>query len=182
MTPALDDELAAAAPPISPRTPALGSAVREMIADTERQSASATVSRLPRRRRAAVLVLTASTLLGTATTVAAAGWLPTPWWEDDAAVVQPTTSASGEACTVTYAARPFTDAAHPVSEADRAAALAAAEEFLRDVDATTLAATGSDTIFLALNRRLTAELRRQGLSAHAVGVALATDCPDEGPQ
>lgn len=180
MTPALDDELAAAAaPPVRERTPGLRAAVREMIEDTEQRSRP-TTGRLAGRRRTAGLVLTATTLLGTATTAAAAGWLPEPWWESDDAVVQPATSASGAECSVTFAARPITDLSHPVTDEERAAALSAAEQFLRDLDHGAITVRDPDTAFQTLNRQLTAELRLQGLSTYAVSVALASDCSDGG--
>ena len=70
----------------------------------------------------------------------------------------------------------------PGGDVHRAAALSAAEEFLRDFDYSAIVAADHDTAFQILNRRLTAELRRQGLSTHAVSVALASDCPGTGDQ
>jgi hypothetical protein len=182
MTRTLDDDLAAAAPLVRERTPEFRAALRELIADTSQQTRREALSASRRRRKIAAVTLAATALVGTGTTAAAAGWMPTPWWERPEATVQPANATPGAACSVTYAPRPITVPAHPVSEVDRAAATSAAVEFLRSFDYTGIESTDPDTIFRVLNARLTEALRQQGLSTHAVSVALASDCASEADQ
>jgi hypothetical protein len=178
MTRTLDDDLAGAAPPVRERTPEFRAALQELIADTDKQTRRETVSASQRRRKIAAVALTATAVLGTGTTAAAAGWLPAPWWEKPEATTQPVPSTSSEECSITYAPRPLADPAHPVGDMDRAAAMRAAAEFLRNLDAAAIVKQDHDTVFRVLNARLTEALRRQGLSTHAVSVALASDCSD----
>ena len=178
MTRTLDDELANSAPPVRERTPELRAALLELIGDTDRQTGRWPLRASQRTRKIAAGALVATVLLGTGTTAAAAGWVSTPWWEGPASTSHPATSDSGAACSVTYAPRPFTDPAHPVDDADRAAAMRAATVFLRDVDYDALASEDADDTFMLLNERLTESLRRGGYSTHAVSVAVASDCTD----
>lgn len=177
MTRTLDEDLAEAAPPVRERTPELRAALQELIADTSRQTRREALNASQHKRKIAAAALTVTALLGTGTTAAAAGWVPTPWWEQPAATTKPGISATDVECSVTYAPRPITVPAHPVTEVDRAAAMSAAVEFLRDFDYAAIARQGDDATFRVLNARLTDELRQRGLSTHAVSVALASDCP-----
>jgi hypothetical protein len=179
MTQTLDDELAAAAPPVRERTPELRAALRGMIADTDQQTRREALSASQGKRKITAVTLAAIVLLGTGTSAAAAGWVPTPWWDRPDATVQPATDTTGAACRVTYAPRPITVPDHPVSKRDRAVAMSAAAEFLRTFDYTAIERDNPDTLFRVLNARLEEALRQQGLSTHAVSVALASDCANE---
>jgi len=182
MTQTLDDDLAAAAPLVRERTPEFRAALRELITDTSQQTRREALSASQRKRKIAAVTLAATALLGTGTTAAAAGWVPTPWWERPEATARPAHSTPGAACSVTYAPRPITVSGNPVSEVGRAAAMNAAVEFLQNFDFTAIESESHDTIFRVLNARLTEALRQQGLSTHAVSVALASDCASEADQ
>lgn len=182
MTRTLDDHLAEAAPLVRERTPELRAALRELIADTEQEAKPESARGLHHKRKIAAITLAATALLGTGTTAAAVGWVAAPWWENPQATTQPATSNSGTECSVTYAPRPIAVPAHPVSDADRAAATSAAAKFLRELDPATIADGNHDALFRTLNARLTEALRQQGLSTHAVSVALATDCSNGADQ
>ena len=182
MTQTLDDDLAAAAPVVRERTPEFRAALRQLIDDTGQQTRREALSASQRKRKIAAATLAAAALVGAGTTAAAAGWAPTPWWERPEATVQPANSTPGSACSVTYAPRPITDPAHPVSEVDRAAAMSAAVEFLRSFDYTAIESKNHDTIFRVLNTQLTKALRQQGLSSYAVSVALAFGCASGADQ
>lgn len=178
MTRTLDDDLAEAAPRVRDRTPELRVAVRELIADTEHQARREVADASRRKRRVVAAALATAALIGTGSTAAAAGWDPTSWWEKPEATRHSATASAGTECSVTYAPRSLVDQVHPVSAADRAAAMSAADVFLRRFDYTTIAAADQDTQFETLNARLTQALRRQGLSSYAVSVAFASDCAD----
>jgi hypothetical protein len=179
MTRTLDDDLAAAAPLVRERTPEFRAALRELIADTDKQAHQG-LSASQRRRRFAAVVWASAALLGTGTTAAAAGWVPSPWWKHPEATTQSVPSTAGQECSVTYAPRPVNDPAHPVADVDRAAAMRSAAKFLRNFDFTAVATENPDIIFNVLNKRLTEALRQQGLPADAVSVAVTYDCPNGG--
>jgi hypothetical protein len=179
MTQTLDEDLAAAAPPVRERTPELRAALRGLIADTDQQAQREALNASQRKSRIAAVTLTATALIGTGAGAAAAGWVSTPWWDESDATVQSAGSGTGAACRVTYAPRAMTVPGHPVSDADRAGAMSAAAEFLRSFDYTTVETQSPHAIFQVLNVRLEQALRRQGLSTNAVSVALASDCPNE---
>lgn len=171
----LDEQLAAGAPAGHQRTPALLAELVQLIDDTERVVSQRRRRRLVRVGAAAFSVA----LLGGAGAAAAAGalgWDRGGWWDDPEATTHQITSESGHDCSVTYAPRAQHDPSHPVSAEDRAAATAAATEFLRRFDYAVLDGLPANAAFVELNARLTQALSRQGLSTFAVGVALATDC------
>lgn len=178
MTRTLDDDLAAAAPPVCDRTPELSAAVRELIADTEHQARREVADATRRKRKVVVAALATAALVGTFSTAAAAGWSPTSWWDEPESTRHPAISSAGSECSFTYAPRSVIVQGHPVSAGDRAAAMSAAGEFLRRFDYTTIAGADEEAQFETLNAQLTQALRRQGLSTHAVSVAFASDCVD----
>lgn len=195
MEPSLDKLLSASAPPVTPRTPELERELARLAVEAE----TAVVpirSRL--RGRIALSALAALSVVGFGTAASAAGIVPAPpWapWYDDPATTHNQTTSSGAECEVRYGAKAIRDQSHPVGESDRAAALAAAKDFLRDFDFATIdvgeavervpstavdpgaAADEVETfaVQLALQERLDAELTRQGLPA-TVGVSAATSC------
>ncbi|WP_243056672.1 hypothetical protein [Nocardioides sp. SR21] len=169
----LDDRLAASDPTRHRPTPATDAAMAQLIAETR----SAARKQQRRRRTGVGAAALSVALIGGAGAAAAAGSLA-GWWNDPDATTRQVTNESGVGCEVTYAPRALRDPEHPVSAKDRAAATAAAAEFLRDFDDSTLDGLTADETFVELNDRLLEALSRQGLSTHAVTVALATDCED----
>lgn len=171
----LDDQLRAAAPPVADRTPALRRAMADLVDRTEAASGSRW-----RSRRAGVgiaaLALTAVAGVGTAAAAGVAEWGSGGWWDRPEAVTHQSVTDDGQACRVTYAPRAVHDPSHPVSARDRAAATAAATEFLREFDYSTVEGMTADAAFEELGTRLSRTLARQGLTGYAVSVALATDC------
>ncbi len=171
----LDDLLNAAAPPVAERTPALRHALAHLVDTTE----IAARSRRLRRRAGigvAAFALTAAAGVGTA---AAAGVIGQGWWNGPDAVTHQSTTASGQPCSVTYAPRAVHDPDHPVSARDRAAAMGATADFLRQFDYSTIDARTTEGALDELYAQLTRSLAREGLSTHAVSIALATDCEVE---
>lgn len=206
----LDELIAAAEPPVARRTPELQRALDLLVADTE--AAVATPHRIG--RRLGVVSIAAAALLSVGAGASFAGIVPTPswapWYDDPTAIHEQTVLSTGTTCNVSYAARPFEDQGHPVSRSDRAAAVAAAQEFLRDFDLSAISVsdavrkweaarphldlppeetppepTPDELELLAvqaeLSQRLRTELERRGLSTHAVDVAAASRCDGTHP-
>jgi hypothetical protein len=201
----LDELIAAAAPAVARRTPELQRALDLLVAETE--SAVPTPHRIG--RRLGVVSIAAAALLSVGAGASFAGIVPTPswapWYDDPTAIHEHAVLSTGTTCNVSYAARPFEEQGHPVSRSDRAAAVAAAQEFLGNFDLSTISVsdavrkwraarahlelppeepepTPDELELLAvqaeLSQRLRTELERQGLSTHAVDVAAASRCDD----
>lgn len=171
----LDIELAAADPAARQHTSALVDELSRLIDETEK------VDRVRHRRMARVgaAAVVAMTLGGAGAAAAATGlleWDRTGWWSDDDATNRVVRSEAGQECRVAYAPRPVQEEGHPISVDDRAAAMAAAADFLRTFDYRALDGLSPAAAFDELDARLGQSLSRQGLSTHAVSVALATDC------
>jgi hypothetical protein len=168
----LDDQLAAAAPPVAERTTAMLDALTDLVDATD----TATRPRRHRRRASvgiAALALTAVAGVGSA---AAAGLVGRHWWDEPDVVTHHSTTASGEPCTVTYGSRELRDPAHPVSARDRAAAMTATTEFLRQFDYSTVDGKSTEGALDEVYAQLTESLARQGLSTYAVSIGVLTDC------
>lgn len=170
----LGNELAAADPAAIASSAAVRNALSQLIDATEHADRA--------RNRHVVRVAVAATAvaaLGGTGAAAATGHLGlggTGWWNSTQATTQPVTTDDGEQCRLTYAPRALHDAGNPVSPGDRAAAMAAAAEFLAAFDSTTLDGLSPDDAFGELNTQLGRTLTQLGLSTYAVSVALATDC------
>jgi hypothetical protein len=173
----LDDQLTAAAPAMSTRTPALRRAMADLVDRTE----GADRSRRRRRRTsvgAAALALTAVAGVGTAAAAGVIGWWDssTGWWARSDAVTHRSVTDSGQPCRFVFAPRAVHDPAHPVPKRERAAAMSAAADILQRLDYGSVDGLTADATYDEVNARLSRSLARQGLSVYAVSVALATDC------
>lgn len=173
----LDRLLDASAPPVAERSDRLHRDLAALVADTE-----AMAGRGRRRaRRVGVVGIALAAVVGAGAAATAAGLVPLPWFNETTAVHGTHQTPSGEQCQVTYAAREFEDPAHPVTPADRAAALAEAQDFLAGLDLARIGADRSPAeAFREINAGLSRHLEAKGLSTYAVGVAQADDCATTG--
>ena len=192
----LDEELAASTPPVPVLTSELDRELGLVIAEAERLAGP---TRARSRRRLSIGGLIAAGILGLGTAAAgAAGILP---WFDTAPSSAVVTTSNGAECKVTFGVKAIADPDKPVNEVTRAAALAIAEDFLADLDVSSIdvraAARGlparatADTesgpaesveayetraVMSVVQTRVDAELEQQGLPTSAVSVAMATSC------
>ncbi len=198
----LDEQLAAAAPHVSRRSPELDRELALVIAEAERLARPDGVRR---RTRLAISGLAAIGALGIGTAAAgAAGILP---WYDTAPARGVVTTSNGSTCELTFGVKGIEVLARPVDGTIRASAVAAAERFLEgfevsgiDVDDATRglpprATTNSETgpaetveeyetfaVMGVVEKRVTAELEQKGLPPEAVSVSMATSCDSEGSE
>ena len=166
-----DDQLAAAAPPV----PVLDAALDKELASVAFQAETLVRGRGGRRRsRLAIGGLVAVGAFGVGTAAAgAAGILP---WFENAPARTVVTTPTGSTCEVIFGVKGIEDAAHPVGTARRAAAVAAAEEYLADLDLASLDIDQTRAAMAVVQERVDAELERRGLPAAAVGVSMASTC------
>ena len=162
------------------------------------EAEASTLGRSRRRGRIALAGLAVLGVVGLGTGASAAGLAPAPqWapWYDAPAAEHTQTVSSGAVCEVRYGVKGVRDPRHPVDPAERAAAVAAADDFLRDFDFATIdldravervPATAVDpgagpeevetfAVQLALQERVDAELTRLGLPT-TVSVGAAQWC------
>lgn len=198
MEPSLDSLLAASAPPIGPRTPTLERDLHAVVADAE--SCAAPVRR-GLRSRITISGLAAVGLIGVSAGASAAGVLPAPeWapWYEKPTATHAQTVTSGAVCEVAYAIK-----AHNKQTMDPAvhtAAVAAAEDFLRRFDFSTIniaeavrdvpstavlpedppEARETFAVQYHLSERVREHLIGQGLPPTAVSVSTAQTCTDGG--
>ncbi|MDI6908406.1 hypothetical protein [Nocardioides sp.] len=164
----LDEQLSASAPPVPARTADLDRELLFVIAEAERLAWPARRHR--RRLTIGGLAALGAVAVGTAA-AGAAGQLP---WYDSAPSRGSATTATGEKCDVVYGVKGIEVQAHPVGAATRAAAIAAAEEFLESFDASSVR-IDQDSL-AEVQKLVDAELVKQGLPTTAVGVSMALTC------
>jgi hypothetical protein len=169
----LDHELAAADPAAAAPTSDMRNALFDLIEATERSSQTR-----PRRLASTAAAATAVAVFGGAGAAAAGlpAWDGPGWWGNPDATTQRVTDGSGSTCRVTYAPRTLHVPDHPVAPAERAAAMAAATDFLSAFDYATVQHLPPGAAFEELNTQLSRALAEQGFSTYAVSVAVATDC------
>ncbi len=196
MEPTLESLLNASAPPVVARTPELERELSLLVVESEAAHA-------PRRSRRTRLLTGAGLALGAvvlgsgasaAGVVSAPRWAP---WYDNPDAAHTQRVSTGETCEVRYAAKAIEAADVPATDAERAAALAAGQEFLRGLDVDSIdvdravarvprtALAGDESraevetfaVQLAAQERLDRELERRGLPA-TVSVSAATSCVD----
>ncbi|WP_244928579.1 hypothetical protein [Nocardioides sp. W7] len=192
-----DDQLAVSAPPAPVQTPALERELASVVAEAERQA-----RHQKPHRRASLIVggLAAAGLLGIGS-AAAAGILP---WFEDAPARDAVSTSTGSECELTFDVKGIEDPGNPVDSTTRAQALAAAEEFLSNLDLSSIdivAATEglppralvdseagpaqsieeyeTYAVMSVVEQRVEADLRRQGLPTAAVSVMMASSCGGE---
>jgi hypothetical protein len=196
--PSLDSLIAASAPPIARRTPNLERDLHAVVSDAEFCSAPV---RRGLRFRIAISGLAAVGLIGVTAGASVAGVLPTPeWapWYEKPAATHAQTVTSGAVCEVAYAIK-----AHNKQTMDPAvhtAAVAAAEDFLRRFDFSTIniaeavrdvpstavlpedppEARETFAVQYYLAERVREHLIDQGLPPAAVSVSAAQTCTDGG--
>ncbi|WP_114423549.1 hypothetical protein [Nocardioides houyundeii] len=194
MTP-FDERLARSAPQLPADTTELDRELGLVIAAAEEQA-----TRRRTRRTwvgVAALVAVGATGVGGA---AAAGNLT---WFDGAWSRGTVTTSTGAECDVMFDAKPLVDPAHPVAAPARAAAVTAARDFLAGLDVASIdleaairdlpprstvdaeagpaqSVEDHETLALmaAVEERVTTELVRQELPAHAVSIWMGSACAD----
>lgn len=190
-----DEQLALSSPPVPPRSPELDAEFVHVIAQAE----SAAGPRPGRRRRVvAIGGLVLAGALGAGGAAAAAGLVP---WFESAPSHGALTTSTGARCTLAFGVKEVEDPAAPVSDAERAKARVAAEEYLRNLDvsmldlaqATRAAAPRAtadseagpamsvdehevEAAYAEVGRRVEAELARQRLPATSVSLSMASSC------
>lgn len=199
MTSSFDSMLDASAPPATPRTPELERELGAMISEAEAVAAPVP-SRL--RRRMLIGGLATIGVLGVGAAANAGGVLP---WFDSPAAQNTQVTSTGVSCEVVYGPKGHEDPNRSVNDATRAAAVAAAETFLREFDFSTIdvnealknlpprATTDSESgpavtvedhetsaVQAELGTRLSEYLAQRGLPAEAVSVSAATWCDGGG--
>lgn len=198
MEPSLDSLLAASAPPIGRRTPALERDLHAVVSDAE--SCVAPVRR-GLRSRITISGLAAVGLLGVSAGASVAGVLPAPeWapWYEKPAATHAQTLTSGAVCEVAYAIKAHNE--QTMDPAVHAAAVTAAEDFLRRFDFSTIniaeavrdvpptavlpedrpEARETFAVLHHLGERVREHLSGQGLPPAAVSVSAAQTCTDGG--
>lgn len=193
----LEEQLTLSAPPVPAHNDELH---RELLLINDRAEAMASSSRSrPRRRRLTLGALAAIGVVGAGVGAAgAAGILP---WFDTAPVHGVMTTSTGEKCEITLGVKPIEDPSRPVTPATRAAAVAAAESFLRDLDvssinvaeatrglppratvdsesgpAQSVAEYETDAVSHVVQERVDDALRQQGLPVSATSISVLTSC------
>lgn len=199
MTSSFDSLLDGSAPPATPRTPELERELAAMISEAEAVAAPVQ-SRL--RRRMLIGGLATIGVLGAGATANAAGVLP---WFDSPSTQNTQVTSTGASCEVVYDPKGHEDPKHPVNDTTRAAAVAAAETFLREFDFATIdvdeaikklpprATVDSESgpaetveehetfaVQVELERQIDDYLAQQGLPAEAVSVSAMTSCDGDG--
>lgn len=198
MEPSLDSLLAASAPPVARRTPNLERDLHAVVSDAE---ACAAPIRRGLRSRIAMSGLAAVGLIGVSAGASAAGVVPAPeWapWYEKPAATHTQTVTSGTVCEVDYAIKAHNKQA--MSPAVHTAAVAAAEEFLRRFDFSTINiaeavrnvpstallpedppdARETFAVQYHLAERVREHLIGRGLPPEAVSVSAAQTCTDGG--
>lgn len=192
-----EEQLTLSAPPVPVHSDELD---RELLLINDRAEAMASSSRSrPRRRRFTLGALAAIGVIGAGVGAAgAAGILP---WFDTAPVHAVMTTSTGTECEITFGIKAIEDPSRPVAHATRAAAVTAAESFLRDLDVSRIsvaeatrglpprATVDSESgpaqsvdeyetfaVHRVVQERVDDALEQQGLPVTATSVSAATSC------
>jgi hypothetical protein len=168
MASSLDDLLRASAPPTTPHTPELARTLATLVSDAE--AAAPGRSRL--RPRILIGGLATIGVLGVGATASATGVLPAPWFDDPSAQTTQSTP-SGPTCELRFRAKGISVQSHPVDNATRAKAVAAADAFLKGFDFSTIDVAD---VRAELERRVSIDLAQQGLPAETVSVSEMKSC------
>ena len=192
----LEDQLTMSAPPVPVQSDELD---RELRLVNSQAEDLATSTRSRPRRRLALGALTAFGVIGAGVGAAgAAGVLP---WFETAPTHGVVTTSTGTHCEISFGVKPIQDPARPVAAATRAAAVTAAESFLRSFDVSSIKVADAtrerppravvdsesgpaqsvveyetDAVIREVQERVGNVLAQQGLPATAISVSAATSC------